>query len=356
MKGRKLIFGVLLLTVVTVGTAYFIINFNRSRHDLNRPPEIGHLSQQQSTASNTLNPANQQLKAGIINKYQYRKPSQWGERVSDTVSRITTKNKVIALTFDACGGSAAGNGYDKDLIDFLIKENVVATLFINSRWIDANYDIFMKLAGNTLFEIENHGFLHKPLSVNGKSAYNIPGTSNAGEVVDEVLLNEQKIGSLTGRKPRYFRAGTAYYDEIAVKIVYDLGLKPIGFNILGDAGATYNTTQVANACLSATPGSIIICHMNHPEKYTAEGIKIAIPELKKRGFAFIKLENYENSFVFCNSPDSSINEYFYYTVVSGDSLWKISIKYSVSVQQIQTINKLSSTIIYIGQKLKIPAI
>jgi peptidoglycan/xylan/chitin deacetylase (PgdA/CDA1 family) len=38
------------------------------------------------------------------------------------------------------------------------------------------------------------------------------------------------------------------------------------------------------------PGSIIICHMNHPEGETFEGLKPAIILLKKRGYKFVKLE------------------------------------------------------------------
>ncbi|GAA0179204.1 hypothetical protein SH2C18_21150 [Clostridium sediminicola] len=43
-----------------------------------------------------------------------------------------------------------------------------------------------------------------------------------------------------------------------------------------------------------------------------------------------------------------------YTVQSGDSLWKISLKFNVSVTELQNLNNLSSSSIYIGQVLKIP--
>jgi peptidoglycan/xylan/chitin deacetylase (PgdA/CDA1 family) len=218
-------------------------------------------------------------------------PKQWGEKVNGVKRKLDTKDKVIALTFDACGGET-GSGYDKKLIDFLIKEQVPATLFINSRWIDVNPDVFLQLAANPLFEIENHGTEHKPLSVTGRSAYGIKGTSSLTEARNEVLLNAQKIEKLTGRKPKYFRSGTAYYDEIAIKVVQGLGEEAVNFDVLGDAGATYSTAQIVHALDGVHPGSIVISHMNHPEKDTAEGIEAALPKLRQKGFSFVKLENY----------------------------------------------------------------
>lgn len=226
----------------------------------------------------------------IIKKYANRKPKEWGEKVTGVETAIKTHKKVIALTFDACGGKH-GSGFDRKLIDFLIQNKIPATLFINSRWIDANFKTFVSLSQNPLFEIENHGYKHKPLSVNGKSAYKIKGTSNVLQVVDEVMSGEDKIFRITGRKPMFFRPGTAFCDEIGVKITNELGEKVVGFNVLGDAGATFSKNQIINACIKAKPGSIIICHMNHPEKSTAEGIKSVVPMLLKKGFRFVKLED-----------------------------------------------------------------
>jgi peptidoglycan/xylan/chitin deacetylase (PgdA/CDA1 family) len=230
------------------------------------------------------------VKAELVNKYKNIAPKQWGEKINGVMTRIETNKKEVALTFDACG-SSTGSGYDKNLIDYLIKEKVPATLFINSRWIDKNLNTFKKLAKNNLFEIENHGYQHRPLSVNGRSEYGISGTKNIGEIVDEVALNENKIYKLTGRKPKFFRTGTAFYDDIAVKVVNDLGEKVIGFNVLGDAGATFNENQILQACSNPAPGSIIIFHMNHPEKQTSLGIKLVIPYLRQKGYSFVKLES-----------------------------------------------------------------
>ncbi|CRK81965.1 polysaccharide deacetylase family protein [Neobacillus massiliamazoniensis] len=81
-----------------------------------------------------------ELKQNLITTYQAPN-KEWGENVTGVRTRLNTTDKVIALTFDACGGKN-GNGYDVDLIDYLREQQIPATLFINSSWIDANYDTF----------------------------------------------------------------------------------------------------------------------------------------------------------------------------------------------------------------------
>jgi peptidoglycan/xylan/chitin deacetylase (PgdA/CDA1 family) len=117
-------------------------------------------------------------------------------------------------------------------------------------------------------------------------------TSSIAEVVDEVAVNQRLIMELTGVAPAFFRSGTAYYDDVAVRAVNDLGLRVVNFNVLGDAGATYAAAQVTQAMLSSKPGSIILAHMNRPDSETAEGIAAALPKLIRRGFRFVHLSKY----------------------------------------------------------------
>ncbi len=231
------------------------------------------------------------LAARITKELNGRHPTQWGEHVTGVRTRLATDDKVLALTLDACG-SLRGNGVDRKLLDFLIQHQIPATLFINARWIDHNPGLFRELAANPLFEIANHGMWHKPASVNGRSVYGITGTKDSKELVEEIELNARMIEAITGKRPRYYRSGTAYYDELAVQVANMLGHEVIGFSVLGDAGATYTAAQVKTAFLSAHPGDIIIAHMNHPEAGTGAGIMAAVPELLKQGFRFVRLSDY----------------------------------------------------------------
>lgn len=217
-------------------------------------------------------------------------PTAWGENVPGVKTHFQTDKKEMALTFDACGGSF-GNDVDLALITYLKKENIPATLFVNERWIDANEDVFLELAENPLFQIENHGTHHKPLSVNGGEAWGIRATNSPEEVFDEIMSNHKTVKDLTGEEMSLFRSGTAYYDDVSVDLAHALGYEVVNFSILGDAGATYTNEEVKDALLQAEAGSIALLHMNQPNSGTREGVEQAIPILKEKGFEFVHLAN-----------------------------------------------------------------
>lgn len=229
--------------------------------------------------------------------YAQMPPAQWGENVTGVTTKFHSDKKEIALTFDACGGSERSSQYDEGLIDFLILHHIPATLFINARWIDTNPQVFLKLSRNPLFEIANHGTAHKPLSVEGKSVYGILGTASAQDVIAEIQGNTIKIEKLTGKRPQFFRAGTAYYDEQAVAIARSMGMEIGGFSILGDAGATFSAPKVAQQLLSAKSGDIVIFHMNHPEGGTREGLAQGVEFLLAEGFSFVRLSDVKKNLI-----------------------------------------------------------
>jgi peptidoglycan/xylan/chitin deacetylase (PgdA/CDA1 family) len=230
-------------------------------------------------------------KEQMIAEFSGKVPREWGEVVKGVKTRLNTNQKVLALTLDACGGPR-GSNYDKALIRYLENEKIPATLFLSGKWIDANPGLLQVLSRTPLFEIENHGLNHKPCSAIGRSVYGKKGTKNVGEIFDEIELNALRIQSVIGHKPKYFRPGTAFSDEICVEIANALGYEALTFSVRGDAGATYSEEQVEETLLHSVPDSIVLMHMNHPESQTAEGVRKAVPELRKRGFRFVMLSDF----------------------------------------------------------------
>ncbi|MGM0878381.1 MAG: hypothetical protein ACQEWV_27680 [Bacillota bacterium] len=75
----------------------------------------------------------------------------------------------------------------------------------------------------------------------------IKGTENVNQITEEVLLNHQKIENITGKVPKFFRSGTAYYDEVGVKVANEIGEHVVNINVLEDAGATYK--RASSGCV-----------------------------------------------------------------------------------------------------------
>ncbi|GAF11769.1 polysaccharide deacetylase domain protein [Bacillus sp. JCM 19045] len=68
-----------------------------------------------------------------------RTPHAWGEFLEGVKTELDTTEKVIALTFDACGGPN-GSRIDEELIRYLITNEIPSTLFVNARWIKENQE------------------------------------------------------------------------------------------------------------------------------------------------------------------------------------------------------------------------
>ncbi|MFE7742557.1 polysaccharide deacetylase family protein [Nocardia sp. NPDC057455] len=224
----------------------------------------------------------------VAAEYAGMRPQRWGVEMAGIMSTFPAAGKQMALTFDACGGPG-NNDIDESLVNFLIAERIPATLFLNKRWIDANRARAAQLAANPLFELANHGVAHKPLSVNGREAYGIAGTRSARDAADEVWANHELLTTLTGTPPRFFRAGTAHYDDVAVSIVDELGETPVGFSINADFGATASAAKVQSAMNAAAPGAISLAHMHRPHSGTAAGMIAALPQIRAMGFTFVHL-------------------------------------------------------------------
>ncbi len=233
-------------------------------------------------AAATATPTRLPTRAEIVDEFAGRRPGQFGLFLPGMVRH---GNRRVALTFDACGGSR-GSGYDKAVITALRKRHVPATLFLTSRWIEAHPHLAADLADDPLFELANHGWRHRPLTVAGQSAYGIAGTNGPGEAYDEIMRGLHAVAALTGRAPRFYRPGTAWADDVGVAIARRLGLRVISFSINADAGATARTKQVAANLRRARRTDITLAHMNQPHGKTAEGLARALPRMIRAGRHF----------------------------------------------------------------------
>jgi len=222
----------------------------------------------------------------IIRNFAQHVPAYWGLEAPGVLKKLPGDSTGAALTVDFCGGPG-GNAVDMLLLNALRDNGIPATLFLNSRWISANPLKSRELANDPLFELANHGSTHSPLSVNGRSAYGLPGTNSPEEIYDEIMLNNAVLEDLTGQSQLFFRPGTAYLDDVAAQIVHTLGLTPVGFSINGDGGATFTDSVVSREISVVAPGDIVIIHGNHPEGGTAKGLIKALTTSQTLSSKFI---------------------------------------------------------------------
>ncbi|WP_338150242.1 polysaccharide deacetylase family protein [Rhodococcus qingshengii] len=220
-----------------------------------------------------------------------RAPSRWGTDLPGVQTLVPTASgkHTMALTFDICGGPG-GSALDRKLIATLREFAVPATLFLNERWLHTNPHEAAELREDPLFRIENHGSLHVPLSVTGRPAYGIAGTSAPSAVVHEISSNRQLLSNTLGVDSRWFRAGTAHYDDVAIAIAHDLGVRIAGFAVNADSGATASAGAVSRQLQTAPDGAIVLAHANQPHSATAEGVRSALSVLTFDGCRFVHLD------------------------------------------------------------------
>ncbi|MCL1889242.1 MAG: polysaccharide deacetylase family protein [Desulfovibrionaceae bacterium] len=224
-------------------------------------------------------------------RYQERTPSQWFERGPGIVGVLpggtgydSKAQRGVALTLDACGGKT-----DMRIIALLRDLRIPAAIFVTNPWLRGNADLAADLAADPLFSLEAHGARHKPASVAGRTAHGIPGTANIASLVDEVESNARAIAAVTGKRPRWYRSGAAFYDDVALLVIRDLGFSVAGFSISADQGGALPAKTVARLLLSAKDGDILLIHVNRPESDVYEGLKEALPQMTAAGIKFVAL-------------------------------------------------------------------
>lgn len=206
--------------------------------------------------------------------------------VHDTIAGAKTTRQV-ALTLDACTGA-----FDDDLIDFLIRNRIPATLFATKRWLVNNpQGVAIIKAHQDLFDVENHGENHIPAVIGqGRRVYGIAGSPDVVHLRKEVQAGAQAITDMMGVSPHWYRAATAEYDAQAIQEIKQLGFGIAGFSVNADAGATLNKAAIEQRLSRVKSGDVIIAHMNKPASQTAEGLSSGLLQLLRRGFVFVRLD------------------------------------------------------------------
>jgi peptidoglycan-N-acetylglucosamine deacetylase len=193
------------------------------------------------------------------------------------VNNGSRRHMRIALTFDAC--TTHKNEYNERVIHTLLETRTPATLFIGGGWAQANSRRLEELAQYGLFEFGNHTFSHAHMTQ----------VKENSKALEEFLRTQRAVYDLTGHIPRYFRPPFGEVDTRVAWLASQAGLTALNFDLpAGDSGETVTPKRLSDWVLKkASPGGIVVLHMNHNRFPTADALPEIIRGLRKRGFELV---------------------------------------------------------------------
>jgi peptidoglycan/xylan/chitin deacetylase (PgdA/CDA1 family) len=203
--------------------------------------------------------------------------------VAEVITRLPVplKEKVVALTFDACETKTPAF-LDHSISDFLVNGKIPFTIFACGRFARHNGAALQQLASLDFVEIENHSMNHD----------NHMERMDDATIRREVLDAETMLKGITGKKTRYFRFPAGNYDEKALASVESLGYRVVHWSFAsGDPAKTLTVEHETDWVLEKTkPGNILIFHINGRGWSTGKALPGIVATLRQRGYRFARLD------------------------------------------------------------------
>lgn len=214
------------------------------------------------------------------------------------VSHGPRRGHDVALTFDAdmtqamlarVRGGAPSVGYDPQIVRELRASHTPATIFMTGLWPTAHPSPARRLAGDRLFEIENHTYDHAAFS---EPCFGLAPVPDAAAKRAEVERTARLLRDLTGRTPRYLRFPGGCHRGGDLSMVASLGEQPLQWDVISGDAYLRDPSAVARQTLAAVrPGSIVVMHLvgAPTAPATAAALRTILPALRRRGLRPVKL-------------------------------------------------------------------
>jgi len=197
------------------------------------------------------------------------------------INRVATREKCVALTFDACE-TKTPSWLDKTILDYIEKERIPCSIFVSGKFAVRNRSELQRISRLEFIRLENHSLNH---------FQHMEKLSD--EVQKKEILEAEKILVETaGRKPIFFRFPAGNHDANALHIAESLGYRVVHWTFpSGDPDRGETAPKLTRWVVSkASPGSILIFHINGRGYHTGEALPGIVHELKGKGYRFVSLE------------------------------------------------------------------
>ncbi|WP_369777623.1 polysaccharide deacetylase family protein [Streptomyces sp. R33] len=204
-------------------------------------------------------------------------------------------DKTVALTFDADmtsdQGQRAADGEHFDnpqLIATLRGLKVPSTIFMTGRWAEEYPDQAKSIGTDPNFEIANHSYSHHAFT---SPCYGLPALDAAAARadVDRAFAAFRTAGAVN--TVPYFRFPGGCYDDQALRAVSTAKVTAVQWDVVsGDAFAKDPDAVAEQVLTGVKPGSVVVMHCTRSAApVTEEAIRKIVPELRKRGYRFVKV-------------------------------------------------------------------
>jgi peptidoglycan/xylan/chitin deacetylase (PgdA/CDA1 family) len=196
------------------------------------------------------------------------------------VTRLATRERIVALTFDACQAVERMH-LDHGIVDFLVERQIPFTVFMGGRFARDNAEDVRALALHPFVAIENHSWSH-PQDMR---------LLDDARVRAEVERASAMIAQLTGRRPTLFRFPGGNADDRTVALVRALGYEVVHWRWAeGDPAPAVDADRLVAQTLARTrPGDVLIFHVNGRGWHTAQALPRIVAGLEAKGFHFVLL-------------------------------------------------------------------
>ncbi|MFD8985920.1 polysaccharide deacetylase family protein [Streptomyces sp. NPDC059564] len=204
-------------------------------------------------------------------------------------------DKTVALTFDADMTSdqgpraASGEHFDNpELISTLRRLQVPSTVFMTGRWAEEYPDQAKSIGTDPNFEIANHSYSHHAFK---SPCYGLPAldADAARADVEQAFAAFRKAGAVN--TVPYFRFPGGCYDDGALRALAPAKVTAVQWDVVsGDAFAKDPDAVAQDVLAGVKPGSVVVMHCTRSAApVTEEAIRQIVPELRKRGYRFVKV-------------------------------------------------------------------
>ncbi|GLV86763.1 lipoprotein [Streptomyces lavendulae subsp. lavendulae] len=204
-------------------------------------------------------------------------------------------DKTVALTFDADMTSdqgpraASGERFDNpELISTLRRLQVPSTVFMTGRWAEEYPDQAKSIGTDPNFEIANHSYSHHAFK---SPCYGLPALDGdaARSDVEQAFAAFRKAGAVN--TVPYFRFPGGCYDDGALRALAPAKVTAVQWDVVsGDAFAKDPDAVAGDVLAGVKPGSVVVMHCTRSAApVTEEAVRKIVPELRKRGYRFVKV-------------------------------------------------------------------